>query len=245
MTDRANPGAAHLLLGLCALAAASLLALPIEQLVPAKSGLQTVPTLAIRLLAIVQPALLMALGLWLGWRFAPGLGLGVPLLAAQASDQQVLPLLRARLPAILLVAALTAILLLAWSRLIVPVLFAGSPLTDFGVPLVTRLAYGGIGEEIIMRWGVLTTLAAGAVRLGLGRCGALGLAAVISALLFGAGHLPLLAAMAPAAPGWAAPAVVLANAVPGLLFGALFIRHGLEAAMLAHAGAHLLAWLFA
>jgi hypothetical protein len=36
--------------------------------------------------------------------------------------------------------------------------------------------------------------------------------------------------------------IVAANALPGLLFGWLFWRRGLEAAMGAHALAHLFAW---
>jgi hypothetical protein len=232
-----------LLPGLCAMAAASLLLLPVERLIPAGSGPHAMPVLLMRLATVVQPALLLALGLWLGWRLAPGLGLGVPLLTARAAGKPVWPLLQERLPAIAAVALLAALLLAVWVRLVVPRLFAGSPLMDFQVPLLTRLAYGGIGEEVMMRWGLLSALAAAGLKLGLGRSRALAVAAVLAALLFGAGHLPLLAAMAQQAPAWAAPAVVLANAVPGLMFGLLFIRHGLEAAMLAHAGAHLLAWL--
>jgi hypothetical protein len=37
--------------------------------------------------------------------------------------------------------------------------------------------------------------------------------------------------------------VVFGNTVAGSLFGWLYWRHGLEAAMLAHAGAHLTVWL--
>jgi hypothetical protein len=243
MMTRTSATQMQMLLGLCAFAAVSLLALPLEQLVPAGSRLQPWQAVQVRLLAVVQPTLLMALGLWLGWRFAQGLGLGAPMLAARADGRPLLPLLRARLPAIAGAAVLAATLMIVWNRAIVPLLFARSLLTEFSVPLFTRLAYGGIGEEVIMRWGMLSALAAGAVRLGLERDRALLISAVLAALLFGAGHLPLLAAMAPAAPGWAAPAVVLANAGPGFMFGGLFIRYGLEAAMLAHAGAHLLAWI--
>ena len=57
-------------------------------------------------------------------------------------------------------------------------------------------------------------------------------------MLFAAGHLPALAAAAEVN----APLVIrtlLLNAVAGIAFGALFVLHNLEAAMLAHMSAHV------
>lgn len=63
-------------------------------------------------------------------------------------------------------------------------------------------------------------------------------AIVIAAALFAAGHLPFLFTIA-AQPR---PALVLAvltgNFIPGLIFGWLFWRRGLEAAILSHSFAH-------
>lgn len=234
-----------MLMAMAALAAASLLLLPVERLLATGAATPALPVPLLRLLTMVQPALLLALALWLGQRFAPRLGLGTPLLDAVATGTPLLVRLRPRLPAIIAVAVLCAALLTLWGWLVVPLLFGDSAMVQFETPLLTRLLYGGIGEEILLRWGLLSALAAAGLRLGLQRGGALAVAALLSSLLFGAGHLPLLALMAPGAPGWGAAAVVVANALPGLLFAGLFIRHGLEAAMLAHAGAHLLAMLLA
>jgi membrane protease YdiL (CAAX protease family) len=65
-------------------------------------------------------------------------------------------------------------------------------------------------------------------------------AAVLSAILFAAAHLPLLFALLNEPPAWVIAAVMLGNTVPGLLFGWLFWRRGIEAAIMAHAAAHLL-----
>ena len=63
-------------------------------------------------------------------------------------------------------------------------------------------------------------------------------AIVIAAAVFAAGHLPFLFTIA-AQPR---PALVLAvltgNFIPGLIFGWLFWRRGLEAAILSHGFAH-------
>jgi membrane protease YdiL (CAAX protease family) len=56
---------------------------------------------------------------------------------------------------------------------------------------------------------------------------------VIAALIFGLGHLPATRALAPLTPLLVVRAVLL-NGGPGILFGYLFWKRGLESAMLAH-----------
>lgn len=70
------------------------------------------------------------------------------------------------------------------------------------------------------------------------------LAIITSALLFGAGHLPAAAALIGQLSGSVAGFVVGANTIFGVLFGYLFWYYGLEAAMIAHASAHVVSyWL--
>jgi membrane protease YdiL (CAAX protease family) len=65
------------------------------------------------------------------------------------------------------------------------------------------------------------------------------LAIVVSALLFGAGHLPAAAMLVGELTGDVVLFVVGVNTAFGVLFGYLFWRYGLEAAMIAHATAHV------
>ena len=65
-------------------------------------------------------------------------------------------------------------------------------------------------------------------------------ALVASSALFAAGHLPMLHVLMPAAPGWFVGMALAGNFIPGMLFGWLYWRRGLEAAIIAHALAHLL-----
>lgn len=59
------------------------------------------------------------------------------------------------------------------------------------------------------------------------------IAIIVSAVLFGAGHLPAAAALVPLSGAIAARIVVL-NAIAGVASGWLYWRSGLEAAMIAH-----------
>jgi len=63
-------------------------------------------------------------------------------------------------------------------------------------------------------------------------------AIVIAAVLFGLGHLPALAQSVSLTPALIARTVLL-NAIAGLLFGWLYWRRSLEAAMVAHASFHV------
>jgi membrane protease YdiL (CAAX protease family) len=97
--------------------------------------------------------------------------------------------------------------------------------------------YGGVAEEVLTRLGIATVLAWATARL-LGRRWALGFGIVGAALLFGALHLPA------AAQVWPLTAVVVArtlvlNAVLGVVFGAVYVRRGLEHAVVMHFSADL------
>ena len=114
------------------------------------------------------------------------------------------------------------------------------------MPLAVKLLYGGITEELLMRWGVMTLLLWLGWRLlrrghGQPRNGLVATAVLFSAVLFAVGHLPAAQAMAGELTMPVVAFVLVGNTVFGLLAGGLFARHGLEAAIIAHVLAHLLA----
>ena len=114
----------------------------------------------------------------------------------------------------------------------------------FDPSLLVRVLYGGITEELLLRWGVMTLLLWTPWRLfqrgaAKPRPGIVVFAVLASALVFGLGHLPTVLAFG----GELSRGVVLyvlgGNALFGIVTGFLFWRYGLEAAMLAHALAHV------
>jgi membrane protease YdiL (CAAX protease family) len=107
---------------------------------------------------------------------------------------------------------------------------------------LTAMLYGGITEELLMRWGLMSllvwlgwkllrqgvTLPSHTVYQG---------AIVLVAVVFGLLHLPMTATVAPLT-AWVILRAVLLNGIAGIAFGWLFWQYSLEAAMIAHASFH-------
>lgn len=198
---------------------------------------------ATRATLLLQPAMLVVAMAALGWVAAPRTGLDAPVLGALAEGSDWRRPLKAALAPALLAGALSAAVMLAYALLADAELSGVSP--DFDVPLLSRVLYGGLTEELLLRWGVMGGLAWLLLRfgrpLGLMSDRALWVANAWAALLFGLGHLPTLYGLLPDPSDWLVMLVVGANALIGMVFGWLFMRRGLEAAMVAHALAHVIA----
>lgn len=114
-----------------------------------------------------------------------------------------------------------------------------------GPGLLMGLLYGGLSEEILMRWGVTASLVWALSRLPrqtdprtLPKTWTYVVAMVVAGLLFGLGHLPALSQQVDLTTALVVRTVTL-NLLASLVYGWLFWRSGLEAAMLAHAGSHV------
>lgn len=182
---------------------------------------------ALRLAGVVQGLALLLLGIGLGQLGSRRLQL--PSLLAGTAGRGALPLLPVLGGGLLVGVALVAL----------GALTGDGP----GMPVATRLLYGGVTEEIIIRWGLLGLLLALALRAGMPRAPAAALAVLLASAAFALLHLPALHALLPEASPLLVGAALATNLLGGVVFGLLFLRHSLEAAMLAHAGAHLVALL--
>jgi len=230
----------HVLLIAALVGVTSLLLVPFELLIA-----RPMPPFALRALAIVQPAILTALAVWLGERTARCTGLRSPLVEAWLKGESPLAVLRGQAAPAMIAGLAVSLILVVYGSTVGKQLASHTRLASFDVPLISRVLYGGVTEELLMRWGLVSFLAWLGWRL-MGRpdrmpAWLLATAIAMAALLFAVGHLPLVTAVAPAASAGVIVAVIAGNGVPGILFGVLFVRNGLEAAMLAHMSAHLLA----
>ena len=199
----------------------------------------------LRVLAVLQPTVLMTAAVALGVWAAPRVGFDAPATRAWAEGRPIWPALRPQLaPALPGGLAIALLLVGFWS--VVRVQHFAAPLLAFELPLATKLLYGGIVEELLLRWGLMSLFVWIAWRIGGSAqpvpVWALWSGIIASSLLFAVGHLPVLYFLLPGPPEWFVGMALAANFIPGILFGWLFWRRGLEAAMIAHAFAHLLAW---
>jgi membrane protease YdiL (CAAX protease family) len=227
-------------LGFAGILALPLILLPlVQRLIPAERTEFSPAALVV--LSLIQPTVLLAIAAALGLKLAPLMDLRSHLANAAQTGRQALRPLAAELPlAAALGAGFAAAALLADRWLLPQIGSGGEALAitanrTWGTTLGAVL-YGGITEELLLRWGLMTLLAwcgwrlsrqpsPGPVAIG----GALG----ITALLFGLGHLPLALSLVPFS-GWLLARTLLLNGLGGLLFGWLYWRRSLEAAMVAH-----------
>jgi hypothetical protein len=119
-------------------------------------------TPALKLLSWVQPGIFLILAVLLGVTQAPKVGLTSPMAEAAASGRKLRqPLVAQIIPGFLggmvggVAIVLTAQL---WKPLLAPEVIAR--IAEFGrlLPVRTRLLYGGITEELLMRWGLMTAV---------------------------------------------------------------------------------------
>lgn len=217
----------------------SLLFAPLEMLQP--PSIQMSP-LVFRGLALINPLIMTTLAVGIGAYLAPSVGLDAPLVRALIRGKGAGLVLRHQILPALAVGLASAAVLYSYGVISSP-WFTAAKLPELPMPIATKLLYGGVVEEIMIRWGIMTLFVWGGWRLA-GRPDTVKPYAYIAgstlaALVFAAGHLPLLIAMMPSPPAGLIAAVILGNAIPGFLFGMLFWRRGLESAMIAHASAHL------
>ena len=203
------------------------------------------PLWLIMLASALQSALLVALAVWGGTALAPAVGLRAPAFEAAATGRPIMPALRPQILPGFIAGVLGGILLFTSLRLS-PAAIAALP-GQFTPPLYARVLYGGITEEVLLRWGLMTAFTWLAWRFVQGKRGAVKpgltwLAIAVSALLFGMGHLPVADYLIGSLNGPVVLFVVALNATFGLLFGWLFWRRGLESAMVAHALTHLVSY---
>jgi hypothetical protein len=187
-------------------------------------------------------AILLLLGLLLGAVFAHRAGF-VSLAAHRVADA------RKRLITLSLFVILGAVVGLAmvgvdsWLTNVVPgvrvfIQGHGSALAPLRFPWGVRALYGGVTEELMWRWGVMS-LTAWLLLRWWPRRWALIAAIALSALFFGLDHLPLLFQSVPDVSAAMSLRVVLLNSAIGLAFGAAYAYHSLEAAMIMHATMHI------
>ncbi|MGO4570626.1 CPBP family glutamic-type intramembrane protease [Microvirga sp. 2TAF3] len=225
----------------------------IPSLAPAIAQLRRLPEApalsetALMALLLLQPSALTLIAVAGGVALAERAGLTSLILKRLRGE--VLPPAKGRWASTLSLAAIGGILAAAIDlilRKLFPASFTGLPRLDevSTAGRLTALLYGGITEELLMRFGLMTLLLRLGMRLTGGRRPVVLVwtAITLAALAFAAGHLPALMG-AVSADGVLILRTLGLNGALGLLYGWLYAHRSLEHAMLAHAATHVVFWV--
>ncbi|WP_101296602.1 CPBP family intramembrane glutamic endopeptidase [Halegenticoccus soli] len=189
----------------------------------------------------VQAGVVLAVAVLIGVALGPKVGLGAPVVSALLTTERpasAVGRLRNSFATGVTVGAGIFLVDSLFAELI------GDGATRVFPPLWQRAfatLYGGLFEELLLRFGFLTLLVWASWKIvrtpeGDPRPEAVGACIVLAAIAFGFAHLPLMAEVTELTPLVVSRTVVL-NGVTGIVFGWLYWQQGIEAAMVAHFGA--------
>lgn len=198
--------------------------------------------------SIFQPTIFLTIAVLIGTGFAGKLGLTSPVAEALARGGQTLPAFRPQWAPGLLGGFSGGIAIVAmavaWKPFLPPDLV--EQISELGslLPLPTRLLYGGVTEELLLRWGLMTLLVWIPWRVfqkgnGVPKPRYVIGAILVSSLIFAMGHLPLASMLVPRLTITLTSYVLASNSVFGLIAGYLYWKKGLESAILAHMVVHI------
>ena len=196
----------------------------------------------IRLLSMVQPAILLMLAAFSGAYLGKKVELKAPFIKSILTGSIDPGLLIKQLMSGIPLGFITGLLLAAMSSWILPYLpeHFNTLQEEMSIPLAARFLYGGITEEVIMRWGLMSFFVWIIWKITKQKSSwGYWLGIFITAFLFGLGHLPVVFISMEVVTSTLITYIICANMLFGLVAGWLFWRYGLESAMIAHVFAHV------
>lgn len=206
------------------------------------------PLWGIKLLFLIQPTFLLSIAVLIGVALAHKVGLSAPLAEAVSHGNSISRGFQPQvIPGIIggLVGSIILIAIEFFAKPLLPSDFVmkGEEFSN-NISFLTRILYGGITEELLLRWGMMTFFVWIGWHIfakGQGEPSTLCFVAAIafSALLFGLGHLPLAFALEIQVTTLVVAYIIIGNSVFGLIAGYLYWHQGLESAMIAHMLFHI------
>lgn len=210
-----------------------------------------VPTITplIKILSLIQPGVILLAAVLIGIALSPKVGLSAPFAECVAAGEKCFAVLRPQVVPGLIGGIVGTLCVVLTSAVATPFLTKQTTerIHTFMelLPLPTRFLSGGITEELLMRWGLMTLVVWIAWRV-LQRQATkptticFVLAILLSSFVFAVGHLPAALMLLPEITAAVIFFVIVANSAFGIVAGYLYWKYGLEAAMIAHMFGHVL-----
>lgn len=222
-------------------------ALPMIPVLISASGQEpSLPMFVIQGLSTLQSGVILFAMVILGDYLSPKVNLGAPLVEAWLQKSwhriEIKPILFAGV----IGGLLGGVMLMGFSQLSLPHLpseFIASA-EAFSPPLYTKLLYGGITEELLIRWGLMSFFVWGFFRLTQNQASHVKpvnywLGILASSFIFGAAHLPVASLLSPVVNMPLVMYIIVGNSLFGLIAGYLYWKKGLESAIIAHILTHV------
>lgn len=198
--------------------------------------------LQLQLLILLQPLVILAVSVGVGALLYRRVELEVPILSRKFNFEAMRPQLKAiaksgALGGVGVGIALMLISVLA--ELGINGQLHNRPQT-LDISFLTALLYGGIAEEIMMRFGLMTLLVYVLCKLSKSSADWVFIVAiVVSSVLFAAAHLPIVYTSLQTVSFGLLTYILVANSTAGLVYGYLYWKKGLECSMVAHITTHI------
>ena len=194
---------------------------------------------------LIQSLVIFSIAIFMGLYLYKRVGFNLPILEGWLEGKEVGNYLKSILGISISLGVLSGIIIVILSFLFTPVssIFENASIS---VPIWKAFLacfYGGISEEILLRLFLMTLIVWIIYKIKKtadGKPTVIGiwLAIIISAVIFGLGHLPITGTITSITPLIVVRAVLL-NGVAGIVFGWLYWKKGLESAMIAHFSADI------
>jgi len=205
--------------------------------IPAAVAEKFSPT-ELKLLTLINPTLLLLIAIAIGVTLFDKVNLHLPLLYRNPDGLSTGEILRSGIVGGLLAGILLSGIGLLF-KLLLPQEFEAIG-SNVELSVLARLLYGGITEELLLRFGFMTLV----VWLGFKLSKSLSPAVywtgiIISSIVFALGHFPVVFQSLESPSIAFLSYILIGNSVGGLIFGWLYWKKGLEAAFVAHMAAHV------
>ncbi len=208
--------------------------------------LADLPVKALPYLTLINPTIFLIVAVLIGGSLSPKVQLSSPLIKEIILRGNFKKILYAQLIPGVTLGLFAGVFITLFSTWMSP--FLSEEFLEIGQKFspspITRFLYGGITEELLLRWGFMTLVVwltwklfsrkANAIRNSMYWTGI-----IISAVVFGLGHLPAIFFLLETPTTLLIVYAVFANSVFGVVAGWLYWKKGLEAAMFAHISVHI------